>query len=276
MSQEESQVFRSGSHEEAAATEGRNKKKKAKQDGPTDARHLHDAQDGPSDRREMHDAEGVIDGRHMHDAEGVIDGRPMLDADGPSVGRNMHDAQGAIDGRHMRDAEGPSDGRNMHDAQGAIDGRHMHDAEGPTVGHAEVGIDSVEDLLAWAGVQGPVNPRNMQDAEGPSNKRDMHDGEGPSDQRSLQDHYVTIDSKTVERRTVELGKRIDPSMADPQQAAAQVKKEPLFTMADATPWSLSLRLEARLKDVGSKTSDIHNQIDRLEVDALNLGKRIKI
>lgn len=252
MSKEESQVFRSGSHEEAAATEGRNKKKKAKQDGPTDERHLHDAQDGPSDRREMHDAEGVIDGRHMHDA------------DGPSVGRNMHDAQGAIDGRHMHDAEGPSDGRNMHDAQG------------PIVGHAEVGTDSVEELLAWAGVQGPVNPRNMQDAEGPSNKRDMHDGEGPSDQRSLQDHYVTIDSKTVERRTVELGKRIDPSMADPQQAAAQVKKEPLFTMADATPWALSLGLEARLKNVGSKTSDIHNQIDKLEVDALNLGKRIKI
>ena len=252
MSKEESQVFRSGSHEEAAATEGRNKKKKAKQDGPTDARHLHDAQDGPSDRREMHDEEGVIDGRHMHDA------------DGPSVGRNMHDAQGAIDGRHMHDAEGPSDGRNMHDAQG------------PIVGHAEVGTDSVEELLAWAGVQGPVNPRNMQDAEGLSNKRDMHDGEGPSDQRSLQDHYVTIDSKTVERRTVELGKRIDPSMADPQQAAAQVKKEPLFTMADATPWALSLGLEARLKNVGSKTSDIHNQIDKLEVDALNLGKRIKI
>ena len=252
MSKEESQVFRSGSHEEAAATEGRNKKKKAKQDGPTDERHLHDAQDGPSDRREMHDAEGVIDGRHMHDA------------DGPSVGRNMHDAQGAIDGRHMHDAEGPSDGRNMHDAQG------------PIVVHAEVGTDSVEELLAWAGVQGPVNPRNMQDAEGLSNKRDMHDGEGPSDQRSLQDHYVTIDSKTVERRTVELGKRIDPSMADPQQAAAQVKKEPLFTMADATPWALSLGLEARLKNVGSKTSDIHNQIDKLEVDALNLGKRIKI
>ena len=228
MSQEESQVFRSGSHEEAAAAEGRNKKKKAKQEGPTDTRHLHDAQDGPSDRREMHDAEGVIDGRHMHDA------------DGPSVGRNMHDA------------EGPSVGRNMHDADGSIDG------------HAEYGTDSVEDLLAWAGVQGSVNPRNMQDAE------------GPSDQRSLQDHYVTIDSKTGERRTVELGKRIDPSMADPQQAAAQVKKEPLFTMADATPWALSLRLEARLKDVGSKTSELHNQIDRLEVDALNLGKRIKI
>ena len=252
MSKEESQVFRAGAHEEAAATEGRNKKRRTKQEGPTDARHLHDAQGGPSDRREMHDAEGVIDGRHMHDA------------DGPSVGRNMHDAQGAIDGRHMHDAEGPSDGRNMHDAQG------------PIVGHAEVGTDSVEELLAWAGVQGPVNPRNMQDAEGPSNKRDMHDGEGPSDQRSLQDHYVTIDSKTVERRTVELGKRIDPSMADPQQAAAQVKKEPLFTMADATPWALSLGLEARLKNVGSKTSDIHNQIDKLEVDALNLGKRIKI
>lgn len=252
MSQEESQVFRSGSHEEAAAAEGRNKKKKTKQDGPTDERHLHDAQDGPSDRREMHDAEGVIDGRHMHDA------------DGPSVGRNMHDA------------EGPSVGRNMHDAQGAIDGRHMHDAQGPIVGHAEVGTDSVEDLLAWAGVQGSVNPRNMQDAEGPSNKRELHDGEGPSDQRSLQDHYVTIDSKTGERRAVELGKRIDPSMADPQQAAGQVKKEPLFTMADATPWALSLRLEARLKDVGSKTSELHNQIDRLEVDAINLGKRIKI
>ena len=240
MSQEESQVFRSGSHEEAAAAEGRNKKKKAKQEGPTDTRHLHDAQDGPSDRRAMHDAEGVIDGRHMHDA------------DGPSVGRNMHDA------------EGPSVGRNMHDAQGVIDGRHMHDADGSIDGHAEYGTDSVEDLLAWAGVQGSVNPRNMQDAE------------GPSDQRSLQDHYFTIDSKTGERRTVELGKRIDPSMADPQQAAAQVKKEPLFTMADATPWALSLRLEARLKDVGSKTSELHNQIDRLEVDALNLGKRIKI
>ena len=216
MSQEESQVFRSGSHEEAAAAEGRNKKKKTKQDGPTDERHLHDAQDGPSDRREMHDAEGVIDGRHMHDAQG------------------------------------------------------------PIVGHAEVGTDSVEDLLAWAGVQGSVNPRNMQDAEGPSNKRSMQDGDGPSDQRSLQDHYVTIDSKTGERRAVELGKRIDPSMADPQQAAGQVKKEPLFTMADATPWALSLRLEARLKDVGSKTSELHNQIDRLEVDAINLGKRIKI
>ena len=240
MSQEESQVFRSGSHEEAAAAEGRNKKKKAKQEGPTDTRHLHDAQDGPSDRREMHDAEGVIDGRHMHDA------------DGPSVGRNMHDA------------DGPSVGR------------HMQDANGPITGHAEYGTDSVEDLLAWAGVQGSVNPRNMQDAEGPSNKRSMQDGDGPSDQRSLQDHYVTIDSKTGERRTVELGKRIDPSMADPQQAATQVKKEPLFTMADATPWSLSLRLEARLKDVGSKTSELHNQIDRLEVDALNLGKRIKI
>jgi len=240
MSQKESQVFRSGSHEEAAAAEGRNKKKKAKQEGPTDTRHLHDAQDGPSDRRAMHDAEGVIDGRHMHDA------------DGPSVGRNMHDA------------EGPSVGRNMHDAQGVIDGRHMHDADGSIDGHAEYGTDSVEDLLAWAGVQGSVNPRNMQDAE------------GPSDQRSLQDHYFTIDSKTGERRTVELGKRIDPSMADPQQAAAQVKKEPLFTMADATPWALSLRLEARLKDVGSKTSELHNQIDRLEVDALNLGKRIKI
>ena len=252
MSQEESQVFRSGSHEEAAAAEGRNKKKKTKQDGPTDERHLHDAQDGPSDRREMHDAEGVIDGRHMHDA------------DGPSVGRNMHDA------------EGPSDGRNMHDAEGVIDGRHMHDAQGPIVGHAEVGTDSVEELLAWAGVQGSVNPRNMQDAEGPSNKRSMQDGDGPSDQRSLQDHYVTIDSKTGERRAVELGKRIDPSMADPQQAAAQVKKEPLFTMADATPWALSLGLEARLKNVGSKTSELHNQIDRLEVDAINLGKRIKI
>ena len=240
MSQEESQVFRSGSHEEAAAAEGRNKKKKAKQEGPTDTRHLHDAQDGPSDRRAMHDAEGVIDGRHMHDA------------DGPSVGRNMHDA------------EGPSVGRNMHDPQGVIDGRHMHDADGSIDGHAEYGTDSVEDLLAWAGVQGSVSPRNMQDAE------------GPSDQRSLQDHYFTIDSKTGERRTVELGKRIDPSMADPQQAAAQVKKEPLFTMADATPWALSLRLEARLKDVGSKTSELHNQIDRLEVDALNLGKRIKI
>ena len=204
MSQEESQVFRSGSHEEAAAAEGRNKKKKAKQEGPTDTRHLHDEQDGPSDRREMHDADGPIDG------------------------------------------------------------------------HAEYGTDSVEDLLAWAGVQGSVNPRNMQDAEGPSNKRSMQDGDGPSDQRSLQDHYATIDSKTGERRTVELGKRIDPSMADPQQAAAQVKKEPLFTMADATPWALSLRLEARLKDVGSKTSELHNQIDRLEVDALNLGKRIKI
>ena len=240
MSKEESQVFRSGAHEEAAATEGRNKKKKAKQEGPTDTRHLHDAQDGPSDRREMHDAEGVIDGRHMHDAEG------------PSVGRSMHDA------------EGPSVARNMHDADGSI------------AGHAEYGTDSVEDLLAWAGVQGAVNPRNMQDAEGPSNKRSMQDGDGPSDQRSLQDHYVTIDSKTGERRTVELGKRIDPSMADPQQAAAQVKKEPLFTMADATPWALSLGLEARLKDVGSKTSDIHNQIDRLESVALNLGKRIKI
>ena len=240
MSQEESQVFRSGSHEEAAAAEGRNKKKKAKQEGPTDTRHLHDAQDGPSDRRAMHDAEGVIDGQHMHDA------------DGPSVGRNMHDA------------DGPSVGRNMHDAEGVIDGRHMQDADGPIVGHAEYGTDSVEDLLAWAGVQGSVNPRNMQDAE------------GPSDQRSLQDQYVTIDSKTGERRTVELGKRIDPSMADPQQAAEQVKKEPLFTMADATPWALSLRLEARLKDVGSKTSELHNQIDRLEVDALNLGKRIKI
>jgi len=240
MSQEESQVFLSGSLEEAAAAEGRNKKKKAKQEGPTDTRHLHDAQDGPSDRRAMHDAEGVIDGRHMHDA------------DGPSVGRNMHDA------------EGPSVGRNMHDAQGVIDGRHMHDADGSIDGHAEYGTDSVEDLLAWAGVQGSVSPRNM------------HDAEGPSDQRSLQDHYFTIDSKTGERRTVELGKRIDPSMADPQQAAAQVKKEPLFTMADATPWALSLRLEARLKDVGSKTSELHNQIDRLEVDALNLGKRIKI
>jgi len=252
MAKEESQVFRSGSHEEAAATEGRNKKKKAKQEGPTDTRHLHDAQDGPSDLRSMHDAEGVIDGRNMHDAEV------------PSVGRNMHDA------------EVPSVGRNMHDAQGVIDGRHMHDADGSIDGHAEYGTDSVEDLLAWAGVQGSVNPRNMQDAEGPSNKRSMQDGDGPSDQRSLQDHYVTIDSKTGERRTVELGKRIDPSMADPQQAAAQVKKEPLFTMADATPWALSLRLEARLKDVGSKTSELHNQIDRLEVDALNLGKRIKI
>jgi hypothetical protein len=164
----------------------------------------------------------------------------------------------------------------MHDAEGVIDGRHMHDADGPISGHAEHGTDSVEDLLAWAGVQGPVNPRDMQDAQGPSNKRDVHDGEGPSDQRSLQDHYVTIDNKPVERRTVELGKRVDPSMAEPEQAAAQVKKEPLFTMADATPWAISLRLEARLKDVGSKTSDIHNQIDRLESVALNLGKRIKL
>jgi hypothetical protein len=172
--------------------------------------------------------------------------------------------------------DGPSVGRNMHDAEGVIDGRHMQDADGPIGGHAEYGTDSVEDLLAWAGVQGAVNPRNMQDAEGPSNKRSMQDGDGPSDQRSLKDHYVTIDSKTVERRTVELGNRIDPSLADPQQAAAQVKKEPLFTMADATPWALSLGLEARLKDVGSKTSDIHNQIDRLESVALNLGKRIKI
>ena len=228
MSQEESQVFRAGSHEEAGVTEGRNKKKKSKQEGPNDPRHLHDARGGPSDRREMHDAEGVIDGRHMHDAEGPIDA------------------------------------------------------------HANYGTDSVEDLLAWAGVQGPVNPRDMQDAQGPSNKRnmrdaegpsdarDMQDGEGPSDKRSLQDHYVTIDNKPVERRTVELGKRIDPSMADPAQAAAPVKKQPLFTMADATPWAISLGLEARLKDVGSKTSEIHNQIDRLEVDALKLGKRIKI
>lgn len=252
MAEEESQVFRSGANEEAGVTEGRSKKKKQKLEGPTDQRNLQDAQGGPSDRREMHDSEGVIDGRNMHDAEG------------------------------------PSDGRSMHDAEGGFDGRHMRDAEDLIAGSAEHGTDSVEDLLAWAGVQGAVNPRDMQDAEGPSNKRSMHDadgpsdghnmqdGEGPSDKRSLQDHYVTIDSTPVERKTVELGKRIDPSMAEPALAAAPAKKEPLFTMADATPWAISLGLEARLKNVGSKTSELHNQIDRLEVDALNLGKRIKI
>lgn len=204
MAQEESQVFRSGSHEEAGVNEGHSKKRKRKEGGPTtDPRHLHDSH-GPSDLREMHDA------------------------------------------------------------------------------------DSVEDLLAWAGVDGPVKPRDMHDAEGPSDKRvmndasgpsnsrDMQDGSGPSDQRSLQDHYVTIDNKPVERKTIELGKRVDPSMAEVAPAAAPAVEEPLFTLPDAAPWALSLKLEVRIKDVGSKTTQIHNQIDRLEAIALNLGKRLKL
>ena len=207
--------------------------------GPSDARHIQDSRDELADLRKLHDAgSGPSDARHLHDAEGLSDQRSLRDADG------------LIDTQHAHDADGPSDVRSINDAEGLVDTRHAHDAEGPTIRH------------------------------------EMHDAShAPGAPDELGSHHFHGDAATGadDDGTVTLNSFGDPVEPDPDtdeaaEAVAEVApSDPDLTFKvdeDATPWALSIHLEARIASLAESTAKVNEQLGGLEDSIRRLAKRI--
>ena len=218
--------------------------------GPSDTRQLHDSRDELADLRQLHDAQGAAELRKIDDAgSGPSDAHKLGDADGPSDLRSLRDADGIVDSAHAHDAEGPSDLRSLQDAQGLVDTRQAHDAEGPSI------------------------RREMQDAShapGAPQERDGHHFHG-GDSGEAGAGTVTPDS---------FGDPVDPDedIEEEAEVAAQAApSDPDLTFRveeDATPWALSIHLEARIASLSESTAKVNEQLGGLEDSIRRLAKRI--
>ncbi len=220
--------------------------------GPSEARHIHDSRDeladlrqlhdagsGPSDARHLHDADGLSDARHLHDADGLSDVRSLHDAEGLSDTRSLHDADGVIDTAHARDADGPSDVRSLQDAEGLIDTRHAHDADGPSI------------------------RREMQDA--------THAPGAPQELGSHQFHGDPAVDGDDDLAPDEV------AVVEPEPVPEAAPSDPDLTFKvdeDATPWALSIHLEARIASLSESTAKVNEQLGGLEDSIRRLAKRI--
>ena len=203
-----------------------------------DLRQLHDAGSGPADARHLHDADGLSDARHLQDADGLSDARHLHDADGLSDVRSLHDADGVVDTTHARDAEGPSDVRSLQDAEGLVDTRHTHDADGPSI------------------------RREIQDAtHAPGAPQGLGSHHFHGDQAVDADEAMTPDDLVVEPETVPEAAPSDPDLT-------------FKVDEDATPWALSIHLEARIASLSESTAKVNEQLGGLEDSIRRLAKRI--
>lgn len=229
---------------------------------PSDQRSLHDQSHGPSDKRTLHDSrDELADLRQLHDASGAAESRKMDDA-----------ADGTADAPHAHDAAGPSEVRSLQDGDGVVDANHAHDGDGPS------------DLRSMNDAEGLVDTRHVQDAEGPVLLHQMHDASAaPAAAAQLQAHSFHDDEVPEPEAKADMvtlnsdGEVVEP---DPAEAPAPPKAEvsdPDLTFKveeDATPWALSVHLEARIASLAESTAKVNEQLGGLEDSIKRLAKRI--
>ncbi len=255
-------------------------------DAPSDQRSLHDQKDGLADTRQLHDnRDELADLRQLHDAQGAAELRKMADAtDGHADTRQIHDARGGIDTQHARDGDGPVDRHDAHDAQGPSDLHNLSDAQG------------LVDAILAQDAEGPSNARSITDAEGPADTRHVQDAEGPSLQRQMQDSVATP-AAAPERQAYSFhddeepepdadmvtlnsaGEIVEPEATEAAVVAAVEAPVPdadlTFKVEEAaTPWALSIHLEARIASLTESTAKVNEQLGGLEDSIKRLAKRI--
>ncbi len=230
---------------------------------PSDQRSLHDNRDELADLRQLHDASGTAELRKMDDADG-----------GPADSRHAHDAQGGVDAQHAQGADGPSDQRSMNDAQGLVDAILANDAQGPS------------DQRSISDAEGRVDTRHAQDEEGPSLQRQMQDAShAPAAAPKRQAHSFHDDEEPEPAANAGMvtlnsaGEVVDPDSAETPPAAeaqAPVSDADLTFKVEeaATPWALSIHLEARIASLTESTAKVNEQLGGLEDSIKRLAKRI--
>ncbi len=254
---------------------------------PSDQRSLHDNRDELADLRQLHDASGTAELRKMDDADG-----------GPADSRHAHDAQGGVDAQHAQGADGPSDQRSMNDAEGLVDTNHAHDGAGPSEQRSMNDAQGLVDAILANDAQGPSDQRSISDAEGLVDTRHAQDAEGPSLQRQMQDashapaaapkrqaHSFHDDEEPEPAANAGMvtlnsaGEVVDPDSAEtPPAAEAQAPDSDAdltFKVEEAaTPWALSIHLEARIASLTESTAKVNEQLGGLEDSIKRLAKRI--
>lgn len=273
---------------------------------PSDQHSLHDQTHGPADTRQLHDSrDELADLRQLHDAPGAADLRKIEDAaSGPVDARHAQDARdadGAVDAQHPHDGDGPSQLRSMNDAQGPSDTNHAHDGDGPSEQRSLSDAEVLVDAILAHDAEGPSELRSISDAEGPVDARHVQDADGPSLQRQLEDalhvpapaaqqhahsfHDDEAPEPEANAGMVTLnsaGEVVDPDPAaapaapPPAKGEAQVAEPDLSFKAeqDATPWALSIHLEARIASLAESTAKVNEQLGGLEDSIKRLAKRI--
>ena len=240
---------------------------------PSDQRSLHDQAHGPSNARPLHDSrDELADLRQLHDAQGDAHLRKMDDAAGPTDARSVNDANGPSELPQQHGADGPSDQHSLRDADGPVDARHAHDADGPS------------ELRSLQDAEGLVDTRHVQDAEGPSIQRQMQDAsQAPGAAPPRASHNFHDDeppAAETDRVTLNsFGEPVAPDPADaaPEAQAQATQSDPDLTFKveeDATPWALSIHLEARIASLTESTAKVNEQLGSLEDSIKRLAKRI--
>jgi hypothetical protein len=111
--------------------------------------------------------------------------------------------------------------------------------------------------------------------------------QGPSDLRQIKNNNATgeagkhaladVDIKhhpADEMLDLAIGKYADATKTAEPSAAPVAVAPALIEKDDAIPWALSLHLEERIKNLGSKTADVNQALDALEAASEKLAKRI--
>lgn len=112
--------------------------------------------------------------------------------------------------------------------------------------------------------------------------------EGPTELRQITDHNATGTAGQREFADVEIKKHADDELldlsiarhaddADAVAAKPVVAPPPepaLIEKDDAIPWALAIHLEERIKNLGSKTAAVNQELDTLEAASQKLAKRI--
>jgi hypothetical protein len=249
--EEQTQIFRGDDlPPERAIAETGGPAKRKRQDAPSDQRSLRDQEDGPSDTRQLRDnRDELADLRLLHDAQGAAELRKTEDGDGPSDQRSLRDAEGIVDSRHAQDGEGPSELRSMRDGDGMIDTRHANDADGPSI------LREMHDAAHAPGGPGELGSHQFH-------------GDAKTD---AGDDQATLHSSGDE---VEREPAIDEA-ALAKAAQAQSDADLTFKVDDdATPWALSIHLEARIASLSESTAKVNEQLGGLEDATRRLAKRI--
>ncbi len=112
--------------------------------------------------------------------------------------------------------------------------------------------------------------------------------EEPSELRQITDHNATGTAGEREFADVEIKKHADDEPLDlsiarhaddaeavaEKPAAAPPPEPAMIEKDDAIPWALAIHLEERIKNLGSKTAAVNQELDTLEAASQKLAKRI--
>lgn len=114
--------------------------------------------------------------------------------------------------------------------------------------------------------------------------------EGPTELRQIIDHNATGTAGEREFADVEIKKHADDELLDlsiakhadaddaevvaEKPAAAPPPESAMIEKDDAIPWALAIHLEERIKNLGSKTAAVNQELDTLEAASQKLAKRI--